>query len=276
MADQSPELYQLVGAALRDVAQARFMSDSFSKQISFVYEADRVLRHFPVPRVDIHEAEITLYFAVNEVVVDSNRQTLRSSAIGALFDQYSVEIVRETMQTVRTAARDISAGTQNEETRAAIAAFERRFLSDDNRELLTGRLLQYFNDSKDRILGDDGVLDVAAVMKDLASDTDTTIFEQPEVKALRAQFTPENWARSVTNANDICKRLVGELATEVAKLRDKFPDYRITVDPNAAATAAPGAQISSIKIRSTVRNYKWSKVAVDDVDMRNVRTLTPE
>jgi hypothetical protein len=276
VADEAPELYQLVGAALRDVAQARFMSDTFSKQISFVYEADSVLRRFPVPRVDIDEAEITLHFAIKEVAIDPARHSSRNSAIGSLFDQYSVRIVRETMQAVRGLTRRVSAAVTDEGTRAAIATFERRFLSDDNRELLTGRLLQYFNESVDNILRDDGTLDVAAVMGDLDSDVNKTVFAQPEVKALQAHFAQGEWQQFVTQARDRCQKLIEELGGEIAKLRDKYPDYRITVDPNAAAQAAPGAPISSIKIKSTVRNYKWAKVDVDDADMRNVRTLSPE
>lgn len=268
-----PELYQLVGSALRDVAQARFMSDTFSKQISFLYERDGVLRYFPVPRVDINEAEITLYFAIREVAVDPARHTLRNSTIGSLFDQYSVRIVRETMQVVRELSRRASAAAPDDATRVAIAAFEKRFLSDDNRELQSGRLLQYFNESVDRIVREDGTLDVAAVLKDLESDANKTVFAQSEVQKLQAIIPGSEWERFVKQAEDRCERLIEELAQEIAKLGDKYPDYRITVDPNPAAQAAP---ISSIKIKSSVRNYKWSKVDVDAADMRNVRTLSPE
>ena len=269
-----PELYQLVGTALRDVAQARFMSDTFSKQISFLYERDGVLRYFPVPRVDINEAEITLYFAIREVAVDPARHTLRNSAIGSLFDQYSVRIVRETMQAVRKLSQSASAApTADDTTRATIAAFEKRFLSDDNRELQSGRLLQYFNESVDRIVREDGTLDVAAVLEDLKADANKTVFAQPDVKTLKDRFSDSEWTRFVEQAEDRCEKLVEELAREIAKLGDKYPDYRITVDPNPAAQAAP---ISSIKIKSSVRNYKWSKVDVDAADMRNVRTLSPE
>jgi len=272
----APELYQLVGAALRDVAQARFMSDTFSKQISFVYEGDGVLRHFPVPRVDIDEAEITLHFAIREVAIDPARHSSRNSAVGSLFDQYSVRIVRETMQKVRKMTREVSARVTDPETRAAIVAFERRFLSDDNRELLSGRLLQYFNESVDEILGAEGRLDVDAVMRDLDGDVNKTVFTQPEVETLKSHFQETEWSEFKKEARDRCKELVGELAAEIEKLRDKYPDYRITVDPSPAAQATPGAPISTIKIKSTVRNYKWSKIDVDDADMRNVRTLSPE
>jgi len=271
----APELYQLIGAALRDVAQARFMSDTFSKQISFAYERDGVLRQFPVPRVDIDEAEITLHFVIKEVAIDPARHSSRNSAVGSLFDQYSVRIVRETMQAVRGMTRKALAEITDQGARASIIAFERRFLSDDNRELLSGRLLQYFNESVDQILDDAGAMKVDLVMKDINDYVDKSVFAQPEVRALQGHFE-KDWETFVSAAGSRCEKLVNELAAEIAKLRSKYPDYRISVDPNPVIQVAPGTPISSIKIKSTVRNYKWSKVDVDDADMRNVRTLTPE
>src|SRR6266436_5440059 len=85
VAEQPPELYQLVGAALRDVAQARHMADLFSRQISYCYEKDPVLRRFPVPRVEVDEVEMTFQFLITKVAIDPDRHTSRNSAIGSLF-----------------------------------------------------------------------------------------------------------------------------------------------------------------------------------------------
>ena len=275
MPDQAPELYQLIGASLRDVAQARVMSDLFSRQISFIYEGDGVLRHFPVPRVDIEEAELTLHFAIKEVVLDPQRHSSRNAAIGSLFDQYSVRIVRETIQLLRKHAQE-AASSSDESTRTAIAGFEKRFLSDESRELLSSRLLQYFNESQHTIIGEDCTLDVTKVQGDINNFVTTSILEQPEVKPLEARIPPEVWRQEIKGAKDTYGRLIEELAAEIAKLRDRYPDYKIVVDPNPSAPAVPGTPISSIKIKCSVRNYKWSKVDVDDVDLRNIRTLTPE
>lgn len=275
MSDKAPELYQLIGAALRDVAQARFMSDTFSKQISFVYESDSILRHFPVPRVEIDEAELTLYFQILEVALDPGRHSSRNSAIGSLFDQYSMRIVRETMQKIREIARTVSGmRSTDDQTRAQIETFEKRFLSDENRELLTGRLLQYFNESVSILVDENCKLEVATVMRDLDNDVNKTVLAQPMVTELQKHFEKDAWGNLQSDGRARCEELVKELGGEIEKLKDKYPDYRITIDPAAAAQA--GASISSIKIKSSVRNYKWSKVDVDDADLRNIRSLTPE
>jgi hypothetical protein len=270
-----PELYQLVGAALRDVAQARFMSDVFSRQISFVYEGDGVLRRFPVPRVDIEEAEITLHFAINQVAIDPDRRSSRNAAIGAWFDKYSVRIVRAAMWEVREAIRSGLGAVNNDPSAAAILAdLEKGLLSDENRELVTGRLLQKFNESADAIIDDDKNLK-SLVLEFMNNDKAVQMLWS-ELQILQRRFPVDSWSYLREKIEAKTNEQIEDLAEAIGKLRTRYPDYKLSVDPNAQSLAASGAPISSIKIKSTVRNYKWSKVEVDETDMRNIRTLNPE
>jgi hypothetical protein len=61
------DLNTVLGAILRDVAQARVMSDLFSRNVSVEYQQDAVLRAFPVPRIDVVQATIDLRFAVSGI-----------------------------------------------------------------------------------------------------------------------------------------------------------------------------------------------------------------
>jgi len=61
------ELNDVLGAILRDVAQARVTSDLFSRSVSLDYREDEILSGFPVPRVEVMQATIDLKFAVNDV-----------------------------------------------------------------------------------------------------------------------------------------------------------------------------------------------------------------
>src|SRR3954447_17937882 len=97
------ELYQVVGAILRDVSQARFMSDLYSRQISYIYENDSLLRRFPVPRGEIEEVEFNLPFVIREVSVDESRHQSRNAAIGRTFDDFSLRVVRAGMTPVQDA-----------------------------------------------------------------------------------------------------------------------------------------------------------------------------
>ena len=75
------ELYQVVGSILRDITQARCLSDLYSRDISQYYAEDRVLRYFPVPRVDISEASFTVSFVISGVSVDAERYNIRNAQI---------------------------------------------------------------------------------------------------------------------------------------------------------------------------------------------------
>ena len=62
------ELSALLGSVLKELAQARYMADSYSCTLSELYESNAALRMFPVPRAEIEEAEFTLRFAVTDLV----------------------------------------------------------------------------------------------------------------------------------------------------------------------------------------------------------------
>lgn len=251
------------------------MSDLYSRQISFNYEKDGLLRRFPVPRVDIDEAEITLHFVIGKVELDPNRHSSRNAAIGSLFDQYSVRMVRESLTRVRRYVRDAAASASDDKARVALADFENRILSDDNRELLSGRLLQYFNESVETILKDDGSLDQELVTKDLGDFVNKYVLGQTEQEAFRNSLK-DRWDGLIKEVEGSYRPQVEELAGALFNVRNKYPDFKILIEPDPTGLAAQGAAVSSIKIKSSMRNYKWSKVDVDDADLRHVRTLGPE
>jgi len=62
-----PQLTEVLGTVLRDLARSRVVSDIFSRDVSLEYEQDPVLSAFPVPRVEVKQAAIQLRFAINAV-----------------------------------------------------------------------------------------------------------------------------------------------------------------------------------------------------------------
>jgi hypothetical protein len=261
------ELYQLVGAALRDVAQARFMADLYSRQISFTYERDAMLRRFPVPRVEIDEAELSLFFTVTSVDVDPTRRTSRNAAVGSLFTQFSARIVRQWMDRLRSALRNATGD---------VAALEKRILTEDNLELWSGRLLQYLNESTDRVLDDRGELNAARVKADLdsqASDSGLPYAPLPELRAAQPNIA---WQTLTADAARFRGSQIDALAQAIHGVNDRYPDYLVLVDVDPEVVKSAGSLVSSIKIKGSVKNYTWSKVDVDRSDMRNIRTLSRE
>lgn len=61
------DLNEVVGAVLRDLAAARVTGDLFSRDASQAYQADSILAAFPVPRIEIAQANIEIAFAVTSI-----------------------------------------------------------------------------------------------------------------------------------------------------------------------------------------------------------------
>ncbi|MCK4783042.1 MAG: hypothetical protein KAV87_04775 [Desulfobacteraceae bacterium] len=95
------QLHQIIGAILRDIAQARVTSDIYSREVSLYYEQDSLLRTFPIPRSEIREVNIDLRFAISEVTVDLGRTEEREARIARIFERYSERIVEDVFDNLR-------------------------------------------------------------------------------------------------------------------------------------------------------------------------------
>lgn len=86
------ELNDVLGAILRDIAQARVTGDLFSRNASLDYQRDDLLRSFPVPRVEIKEASVQLRFAVSGV---ERRETDPRAVIQAQIAPFAARFGRQ-------------------------------------------------------------------------------------------------------------------------------------------------------------------------------------
>jgi hypothetical protein len=270
-----PELYQIIGAVLRDVAQARFMSDRYSRQISNQYEKDSLMRTFPVPRVEIDEVEFDLHFGITSVAVDEARRTSQNTAIGALFDAYSISITRAGLAEIRGAVQEAAAKSGDPAQKAAADQLEKTFLSDENRERLRGRLLRYFNDNAEE-LTKSGELDVDKVNVQVEQFKKSLDQDPDLIAAQKAIPIPgDGWTRTLDEAKKKVGQQVGRMAEEMKAVKGRYFDYKIEVEVSPDALRDHPA-VSQVRVKSRVKNYRWSKVDVDPADLRNLRTLTPE
>src|SRR2546428_8528868 len=61
------DLGQIVGGMLAGIAEARSLSDRYSRALAVAYEQDDLLRAFPVPRAEIAALDVELHFAIEAV-----------------------------------------------------------------------------------------------------------------------------------------------------------------------------------------------------------------
>jgi hypothetical protein len=64
------KLSEIVSILLCDIVLSRSNADKYSAHLSLEYEKDEILRHFPVPRIEISELTVNLKFAVIKVDKD--------------------------------------------------------------------------------------------------------------------------------------------------------------------------------------------------------------
>jgi hypothetical protein len=262
------------------------MSDLYSRQISFTYESDSLLRRFPVPRGEISEVEFNLPFVVTGVRIDEKRHQSRNAAIGKIFDEYSLRMVRAGLQPVQEAFDSAVKGLTPEPTekRAAADRFQARILSDEARNSFHGRLLRYLNEQTEEFLGEDGsfkTAEVRAVIERLIQG----VQKEAVVVTFQTQF-----GISLSDAfQEALNRIVApppsppggatlsildRMAVKVNEAHKKYPDYAVDVEVGPDKINNPAA--SYIKVKAVIKNYRWSKVDTDSKDMRNLRTLVPE
>ena len=89
-----PQLSDVVGGLLRDIAQACAVVDNTTAHLATQYEADPILKYFSAPKIEVQEVNIELKVAIlqaatesvgTEVVIDNAvLQTLRESDISTI------------------------------------------------------------------------------------------------------------------------------------------------------------------------------------------------
>ncbi len=271
------ELYQIVGAMLRDITQARVMSDLYSRSISRRYEQDSLLRRFPVPRAEISELEIDLSFALSRVAIDPSRHDALNARISSILEDYSATLIRGIIDRLKDRAdrlkgrKDLTTAQTN-----ALNAFDAKFLSTEFRDLLRGRLLRYFEDNQTKLIDASGNLNVDATVEAIKQFTLQLAQETPEVSQLLAILKEEvqkAWDDILTNVSERLQSMQGEIH-EAFKSTVEFK-VEVEVDAATLAGRAPDT-VSTVKMKCSVRNYTWAKVDTDPKDLRSIRRLVPE
>ena len=269
-----PELYEVVGSILRDIAQARCLSDLYSRDISRYYAEDRVLRYFPVPRAEINEASFTLSFVIDGVTVDETRQNIRNARLSQVFERFASDIVRSALSTASQVVDKIGSRTDlKTEQRAALEAFASSFLSEVYRNILRARFVRYFEENRAAFINDETLLqtkavtDIKAFIEGLSAD--------PMMQRALAQF-PEDVQPSFDTLLGTIQEKLTVMAKEFRDANEWAKDFKIDIDVDPARVKDAGQSLCTISVKTTVRNYTWSKVDEDPKDFNSLRTLQPE
>lgn len=268
------ELHQIIGSVLRDVAQARMASDVYSRNISNYYEQDPLLRRFPTPRTEIDEVEFELKFVLDGLQSNQAQNEEREVSAASLFTNFSFALSESFFDALNDHTKDIyddlEPETQrrlrsNDPTQASgWAQFEYRIYVKQS-------LVLYFQRNRDRLIQNATLqVDTATTeIKDLLKNWIKKILEDPNLSEEKLEVIQ----KKVISALNL-KDKVEQLKDPVLQIEDLQGDLKLNVEVTLdKLMETPAPAISSIKIKSKVRNYLWAKI---EHEGQTQRRLTPE
>lgn len=258
------ELHDIMGAILRDLAQARVTSDLYSREISKHYEKDSLLRLFPIPRTEINDVEIELKFAINEIELDESRNDNRNAQIDSTVEKFSEKLT----ETIFNDLIDSKVILDKQEWQDEIARLKTEKYSGLKQLVLTHleKLIetQEFKDSLS--------VDVNKSRDQINTIVNNQIYSLESIIQLDEEF--ECLVQVKSSVSRGLKSTLEDLNEDLSFITES-EEYKIEVDvTKEKLDSLPPEAISSIKIRTSIRNYTWSQVEENDGEI--IRRLTPE
>jgi hypothetical protein len=274
-----PDLAQIVGGLLRDLAKARFGSDLYARDVARYYEQDGLLRRFPVPRPEVTEVEIDLKFLVGTVDLEPTQHELTEATLATVYEPYAAGITtavidalgHEISETIRKADFHVPSAIE--------AKAGRTWVQINVRKAVLKTLL----DAWGRIAEPRGPTDVRElathvrekVRKGLAGDLELGESEREDEEKRARQRKDAGDTRTSRTADELVEStleasssqiegLIGRLADELAKASAGRGDCRVNVEVgHGTLSQAPGTAISTIRVKASVRNYVWTQIATE-------------
>ena len=286
------ELHEIIGGVLRDLAQSRIASDIHSREASLAYQKDPILRKFPVPRVDIKEAEVDLRFAVanierqDEIEFTEGVDYLaakRTQLLARVFERYSSEISEQVADDYYKELKEIVADyrqSQRENKNQIDELWQSSQLQINSRsfresiaEIVLDELESYTQEQINEKLILKDVHEKNSVKKILDAVKEYLAEEVDE--ELLSVLTDKENTRVFLEVNKTIQRKIREMKNTILWLSQDDLGVNIDVDVSAERLENKTPElVSSIKLKVDIRNYVWTQT--EERDGKVVRQLVPE
>lgn len=269
------QLHQVIGAILRDIAQARVTSDLYSRETSRYYEQDPLLRLFPIPRSEIQEIVMDLQFVISEVAEDPERRQERDARINRIFDLYGDLIADEIIERLKGPS-EIALIPE------WIAEWE-SFNTPEFRSELSEKIIDFFESNPGVIIEEiDGgremnvVEDIDKARDKINEILDNLVYKRAELIAVdEANPETEIIRRVKTYVSYGLGDQLEAMQQDIRISLEAGKEQKVEVDVTTEKLQGiPETAISSIKITTSMRNYLWSQV--EEKEGKPIRRLIPE
>lgn len=261
-----PELHQILGSLFADIAQSVFTSDLYSRDISRYYEQDGLLRHFPVPRTEISELELNLKFAISDIELNPVQGIEREANAATIFLDFSYtlsesfyEAVHDILLELRKQGRLIS----DEMLKQTSSSVNTIYLRQD--------LLRFFQRQHGSLI-EEGTFQVKKAREEILEILQKGIsyLVGEELSDKDKKVLLDDATRSINLESDL-----KELIEPLRNAWNRAGDFKMNVEITAEKLGELDTeQLSSVHVRTRVRNYKW--LEVEHPGSRPWWTLNPE
>jgi hypothetical protein len=247
-----PELHQILGSLFSDIAQSVFTSDLYSRDISRYYEQDGLLRHFPVPRTEISELEVDLKFAIAGIELNPAQAIGREANAATIFIDFSYDLSESFYEELHNTLLEL----RNQGKLIPDAVLEQA-ASAVNSIYLRQDLLRFFQRNQGTLIEE------GTFQADKARDEIMEILEK-HLEGLVGEDLTKKEKKDTLNRIRKAIKLDAGLKALVEPLRfawNRAGDFKMDVEITADKLSELGSEhLSSVHVRTRVRNYKWSEV----------------
>lgn len=285
------QLNQVIGSILRDVAQARVMSDIYSRHISLSYEQDSLLRHFPVPRAEISEVEVDLKFGIINVGIDDARASHRQMVVQSTAELYSDLIGRSFINRLLTALEETLTDTDDSEAWQALKeTYQTNGYFNKLQRILADAFLRSFGKWQPQIAeATDPHTTTADFTKAIEQKLYRRLYTSSFYKAVREFWRTRPQDEATDHDDQLNEKrqavLTNHVAIHLNTLLDSveafvtdIPEYKIDVAVDVGDLLnLPASLTSSVKLKATMSNHTWTTVQGDlNSSEKVIRRLTPQ
>ncbi|MDN3205032.1 hypothetical protein [Algoriphagus sediminis] len=98
------QLNSIIASILSDINEAKAKADQTSSELARTYAADKILRYFPVPRINIENLEVEIKYAVNSV----EEKPIDNAATRKKVNDFIKTFTDETASSVKKAVENVT------------------------------------------------------------------------------------------------------------------------------------------------------------------------
>jgi hypothetical protein len=253
------ELSKIVGTILKDLAQSRAISDKFTRDISVDYASDKILKLFPVPRVEIKEIKISIPFAIKSVEIGPvNLKNTMKPRMKEMSENLSDLFYDRVILNLKNKEKIVKLFNKQQFIWNVQTIFEELIISDEDK-------------FKKILEGEQAPLDIL-----LSESIEKELMKNAKLsREILSAYDKDNLSKMIGSfVTDFNKKILGPEIISVTG-NAQINDASVNVGINYSDLAEiPESSVTRIEITANIRNYHW--IQSEDADGNATQNLISE